>query len=260
MIMNKYLLIIIIILNAISAEALTSSQQADSAYNKEDFSTAVRLYRKSIDNEGVSSNIYYNLGNAYYRIGDLGRAVISYERALKIDPSNENARINLAFVNTRITDKPEDDSSFLGNLHRKIISAATPNVWAWIAFALFVALLGAVALYIFPGKIVIRKTGFFGGMVILFVWIYALVIAYQSAAAFDDHETAVVVVPTTNLSSSPGSQKKSNDKVVPIHEGTRVEIVDSMETPDDPSAKMWYDVKINNSTRAWLRATDVERI
>ena len=67
-------------------------------------------------------------------------------------------------------------------------------------------------------------------------------------------------MPTTNLSSTPRTPKNKTEKTVSIHKGTKVEIVDSVLTPDDPVAGKWYDVKINNSTRAWVNAADVEKI
>lgn len=259
----KKILTIIILTFAVAwmpSQAQSLVQQADSAYNNQDFVTAVRLYNRAIADDGVSAEVYYNLGNAYYRIGKLGRAVISYERALKLDPSMADARANLAFVNTKILDKPEDDSSFLGNLHQSILSTLSPDVWAWLAFGLFVAVLGCIALYIFSSNILVRKTGFFGGGILLLLFIYALAVAKQSSGAYFSHDTAVVIVPTTNMSTSPGATATKNDKVIPVHEGTVVEVIDSMAIPGETSSPLWYDVKINNATRAWVRAADVERI
>jgi tetratricopeptide (TPR) repeat protein len=243
---------------SMSAESLV--QQADSAYSHEEYSEAVKLYNRAIADEGVSADVYYNLGNAYYRDGHLGKAIISYERSLLLDPTNEDARTNLEFVNMQIVDKPEDDSSFLTNVHQSIMSWHSANAWAWIAFAFFVLFLGAVAVYIFTSNIMVRKTGFFGGIILLILSIYIVVIAGESASKASAHEYAVVTVPTTHLSSAPRSTKSKTEKVVPIHEGTKIQIVDSVETPDDPQSARWYDVKINNTTRAWLRASDVERI
>lgn len=249
-----------LLMTGLTAMASDIAQQADSAYNKEDYNNAINLYIESIKQDGVSSTIYYNLGNAYYRDNKLGKAIISYERALTLDPSNEDARTNLDFVRTKIEDIPEDDSSFLGNLHNNIKSMMSPDGWAWCTLGLFIVLLGTIALYIFSSNVPMRKTGFFGGVVVIFIFIYVFVIAHQTAIAPTRHDTAVVIVPTTNLSSAPRSSKNKTEKVVPIHEGTKVEILDSLSTPDDPHVGKWYDVKINNSSHAWLNADDVEKI
>lgn len=247
-------------LAAASIAASPLTERADSAYASEDFVNAVRLYHQAMVNEGVSPQLYYNLGNSYYRIGKLGRAVINYERALALDPSMSDARANLDFVNTKILDKPEDDSTFLGNVHHGLKSVMSPDAWAWTAFGLFMLMLGCVALYIFSGNVPMRKLGFFGGFVVLIIFIYAFVAAAQTASAPFSHNRAVVVVPTTNMSTSPGSNTGKNAKIVPIHEGTVVEIIDSIAIPGETVSPLWYDVKINNSTRAWVRSTDVEKI
>jgi tetratricopeptide (TPR) repeat protein len=244
----------------LSAAALTRTERADSAYNAKDFSTALKFYNEALENDGVSSNSYYNIGNTYYRLDDMGRAIISYERALKLDPSNEDARVNLEFLNSKILDKPEDDSTFLMNVHNSIVSQASPNGWAWIAFTVFMITIGFVVMYLYASSITIRKVGFFGGIILVFVFIYALCIAYRTADAIERHDSAVVVVPTTNLNSAPSSPKSKTDRVVPIHEGTKLEIIDSVATPQDPAASMWYNVKINNTTQAWVSGSDIEKI
>jgi hypothetical protein len=115
-------------------------------------------------------------------------------------------------------------------------------------------------MYLYASSITIRKVGFFGGIILVFVFIYALCIAYRTADAIERHDSAVVVVPTTNLNSAPSSPKSKTDRVVPIHEGTKLEIIDSVATPQDPAASMWYNVKINNTTQAWVSGSDIEKI
>ncbi len=242
------------------AQALTTVQQADSAYNKKDFQAALYYYQNAMQKDGVSSDLYYNIGNTYYRLGDLGHAVLSYKRALALDPSNEDAISNLEFVKTKIADKPEDDSTFLWNMHHRAIAMMSPDAWAWTAFSIFVVVLSLFALYLFAPGVRLRKVGFFGAFVMLFVFAYTLVAAWSAARGLDGGNSAVVTVPTTNLRSTPATSNSKTDKVVPIHEGTEVRILDSLATPDDPATPLWYDVKINNTSRAWLPAGDVEKV
>lgn len=239
--------------------SMSLAQQGDSAYNKSDYSRALACYNRALEVDGSSTELFYNIGNANFRLGNLGQAVIAYERALKIDPSNDLARNNLEFVRSRIQDKPEDDSSYLSNVHEKIVSKMSPNAWAWTAFGFFVVLMGLIALYIFTANITLRKVGFFGAIVMLVIFAYAFVISYSTSRATLQHDTAVVIVPTTNLSSIPASQDK-NQKVVPVHEGIKLTITDSVATPEDPTSRMWYHVKVNNATSAWVRGADIERI
>lgn len=241
------------------AEPLTLAQQADSAYNNNDYYAAVGLYHQAMNKEGTSAQLYYNLANSYYRIGKLGKSVLYYNRALAVDPSMDDARANLEFVNKQIIDKPDDDSTFLGSVHRGIMRVMSPDAWAWTAFGLFVLMLAAAALYIFSGRIALRKLGFFGGFVLIVLFIYAVVIAAQSSSLPYDHSRAVVITPTSNFSTSPGNSEEGS-KIIPVHEGTVVEIVDSITLPDQSASPLWYEVKINSSTRVWARSNDLEKI
>lgn len=258
--MKQVALFIFVMLLGFEAALASTAQRADSAYNAEDYRMATELYQAAIDSEGPSAELYYNLANAFYRAGKPGLAVLNYERSLRIDPTDADARQNLEFVRNHIQDRPEDDTAFFASLHRSMVMMMRPDAWAWTAFALFVLLTGAVALYIFSADVTRRKFGFFGGIILLVFFVYAIIAAADAAARARDHNEAVVVVPSTQLSSAPRAVGTSADRTVNIHEGTVVEIIDSVHTPDDPVSPMWYNVKINNATKAWLRSIDVERI
>ena len=261
LLLNKLLAIIILaaLLPAIAWGAPTDAQLADSAYNRENYTEAVALYTKALGQGMVSPEMYYNLGNAYYRQGRLGQAVIAYERALRLDPSDKDARDNLNFVINQLGDMLEDDTSFLTTLHRNIVTAQSANAWAWTALICFALLCAAAALYIFAPGVRMRKTGFFGGIVMIFVTGYFILVAAHASDRLHDRSYAVVTAPSTTLNSVP-RMPRQNEKSVSLTEGTKVQIVDSVPTPDDPVAPQWYEVNINNSTRAWVRSTDVERI
>ncbi len=260
-IMKQYIVILAFIVSAIFGASASESlsAQADSAYNKEDYAQAVELYNQILESEGRSADVYYNLGNAWYRRGKVSQAILAYERALRVDPTHADARTNLEFVNSRLEDKPEDNNSFLIRLHNSIVESAQANTWAWSSLSLFILVCAAVALYIFSSNITLRKLGFFGGIILMIVNIYILIISINAADRIDDHSEAIVTAPSTLLNSVP-RQPKQTEKVVPLHEGTKVEIIDSVATPDDVVSPKWYNVRINNSAGAWLRATDVERI
>lgn len=134
--------------------------QADSAYNADDFRQAADMYLNVIQQEGPSAKLYYNLGNTYYRLGEMGNAVIAYERALRLDPSDKDARNNLDFVNARITDRPGERGTFLGNALDAISAYAHSNTWAWIAFTCFALTLVGILAYLFSEVVTVRKSDF----------------------------------------------------------------------------------------------------
>lgn len=257
--MKRLYILLLAIVCAVTGLMAVDNALADSAYSREQYGEAVRIYQAILDSAGGNADIYYNLGNAHYRHGDVAHAVLNYERALRLDPSHSDARANLQFVNARLQDKPEENNSFLSRLHMSVVTAASANAWAWLALLSFVLLCGAIALYIFSSDIKLRKVGFFGGMMLVVVTVYLIVVAADAASRVTDHSEAIVTAPSTMLNSVP-RQPRPTEKVLPLHEGTKVRILDSISTPDDPVSPRYYKITINGSAPAWLRATDVERI
>lgn len=258
--MKKIVTLLIIALAALTAQAASLAEQGDSAYTADDFQRAAELYTKAAETEGTSSALFYNLGNTYYRMGQLGKAVLNYERALKLDPANEDARTNLAFVNSRIIDRPGDRGSVMSKIVDDTVSSAHSNTWSWLAIGCFTLLLGAIAVYTFSDNVALRKVSFFGGLALLALTIAGIILAVIAADKATTTERAVVIAPSTQLSTSPRQPKDKTEQAILLHEGTVVEIIDSVATPADTVNPVWLDVRVDNANRAWISKSDTERI
>ncbi len=256
----KYIFACLILFIGINGSAATLTQEADSAYMNDEYSKALDTYLKIVDSEGTSSNLYYNIGNCYYRLNKLGMAILYYERALRLDPSNDDARTNLEFVNTKITDELGDKGMFISNTVNGFAQKFPANDWAGIALGSFVLLLGAIALYFFATSIPLRKTGFFGAIVLLVVCVLANICASISTRYSTVSDEAVIVEPSTLLSTSPRAPKDRTEEALLLHEGTKVTILDSVTVRQDSVVVKWYDVKVDNHNRAWIKGADIERI
>jgi len=235
-------------------------QQADSAYTTDNFKEAADMYMRVIETEGTSAQLLYNLGNCHYRLGEMGKAILSYERALRIDPTFADARTNLDFVNSRIADRPGERGSFIGNALDSLANSAHSNLWAWLAFGLFVLTISGVMAYIFSNVIVVRKIGFFGSIAAFVLCGCFIFLSFRSASIAKADNIAIVTVPSTILSTSPRTPKDRSQEAMLLHEGTRVTILDSVRSTTDSVKSLWYDVEIDNTHRAWINATAVEKI
>ena len=255
-----FALVLFVALCSNGSYAITQLEQADSAYNAENFRSALSLYNSVLDKQGASSELYYNIGNAHYRLGNTGKAILAYERALRLDPSNSNAKVNLNFVNSRIKGLPEDGESFLSNIHKGVISVATPNTWGIVAFIFFVLALGCASLYMFASAPGLRKIGFFSGIAALILFVYTFVIAWQTASSMTSQDVGIVVTQNAKLRANPSTTKSSNEKTIAIPEGAKVEIIDSLSTPNDAATSFWYNIKLSNNNQAWIDASDVEKV
>lgn len=235
-------------------------EMADSAYSSDDFATAAQLYTEALDSLGTSSQLYYNLGNTYYRMGKPGKAVAAYERSLRLDPTNHDARTNLDFVNSRLIDRPGERGTLFGNMLDKAALALHSNTWAWLALAAFIIFLGAVALYLFCPVVAWRKVGFFGGFVVLAVTVVAALLALRNASICTATDRAVITVPSTILSTSPRTPRDRSEEAILLHEGTTMQVIDSVSSRTDSVKTVWVDVQIDNSHRAWIRRDAIEMI
>lgn len=243
-----------------SNAVLTESQltmMADSAYTADNYVLAEALYSDAISRFGTSSTLFYNLGNAYYRQGNLGKAIVNYERALKLDPTNADASANLEFVKGKIADRQLDESSILDRLWGNIVTGLKADTWAWVSIILFAIFLAGALTYLFSSVVIVKKVSFFGGIVVFVVCALSIVISFAAANRATTDRYAVVLPPSAQLSTTPREARNQSEEAFLLHEGTKVEIVDSVTSNVDGK---WYEVLVGPAKRAWIKATDVERI
>lgn len=263
--MNRIFIALVIALLSFQGAAAANSElisQADSAYNADDFQMAAQLYLGAIKQEGPSAKLYYNLGNSYYRLGQNGKAILSYERALRLDPTDEDARTNLEFVNSHITDRAGERGTMLSNSLDSAANAAHSNTWAWIAFACFALTVAGILVYLYVDAVALRKVGFFGGIFTCFATMAALFFAFRAEKIATAEDIAIVTSPSSILSTVPRTPAGRTQEAMLLHEGTRVQILDSVSSSSasDSIPSMWYDVQVDNAHRAWINAADVERV
>lgn len=266
----RYIIILIVSLSGIGCPAVAEAgaltvktaeglaAQADSAYMDQRYSDAVSLYTQALQIDGPNSVLYFNLANSYYRLNKTGYAVANYERALRLDPSNADARANLNFVRSKIENLPTDDSGYLTHLQNRIVSIMSPDGWAWTSGTLTAVFVGLLALYIFSGHVMLRKVGFFGAMIVLALVVYSYLTSYSVATARNQRDQGVVITAGANLNTEPRTPRTASERVVAIPEGAKVKIIDSIATPGDTHTFKWYNVKVNNTTKAWIPAPQVE--
>lgn len=250
----------LIIVSVFPSRALTLDQRADSAYAADDFTAAAALYSQMIDSLGTSPRLLYNLGNCYYRLGKPGKAIICYERALRINPGFSDARANLEFVNSRIYDKQGERGSFLSNTFDRAATVASANTLAWSALVIFLIALGAVALYYFSPVVAVRKCGFFGAILLFMIFAATITLTIRGYDIARDNDAAIITSPSALLSTSPREPKDRREEAMLLHEGTKVVILDSITAGADTTGLKWLDVQVDNNHRAWIKSSDIERI
>lgn len=240
-----------------SATTVDYAAMGDSAYSADNFALAEKNYLQAIKVSGTSSVLFYNLGNAYYRQGNLGKALVNYERALKLDPTNSDARDNLTFVKSKITDRQIDDEPWMTSVWNSIVCLLKADTWAWISVVLFALFLAGIATYLFSSVVTVKKISFFGGIIVFLICGVSIVISFAAANRVENDSYAIILPPSAQLSTIPREARTRSEEAFLLHEGTKVEIVDSVSTSADGK---WYEVRIGANDRAWIKASEVERI
>ena len=227
-----------------------SSEIAAAAYAKGDYQQAAECYTKLLK-VGESAELYYNLGNCEYRLGNITQSIIAYERALRLNPGDSDTRYNLQFLRGKTIDKvvPVDEMFFVTWYH-SLQNLMSIDAWTILAVSAFVLALILILAYLFGSNILLRKIGFFGALVGLLIFVLGLLFAYQRKVALSEHNIAIVLTPTLNVKATPA--ESSSDAFV-IHEGTRLTITDS-------SMNAWYGVRLDDGKEGWLPKNSVEVI
>lgn len=253
--------IIISILLAVMAVPLMAANanidKANQAYKQELYNEALQLYLQEAKETGVSSALYCNIGDTYYRLKDNVHAVLYYERALVLDPSNSDARFNLDFVRGKMQLPDDAGDSWFSNWVDQTVSRLSSNAWAVIAIITFLLFLAGVAAYLFLDNVLMRKIGFFGGALLLVATILANLAAFHVYHKATSGNAAIIMPESVVLSTAPREARDKDEEAFSLQQGTRVEIVDSITGKD--SGK-WLQVSTAGGHKAWLKANDIEVI
>jgi len=247
--MKRYTLLIILSFAALTMKAQTETlneqwfEQANAAYNAGNYDSAMRLYERILDTDVESAPLYYNMGNAYYKMREYPMAIYCYEKALKIDPSDDDARTNLEIANLAIVDKIEPvPQSFIVRGWNGMKHWLSGDQWAYVSLAAFALAFLAAGLFLRARRTGLRKLGFFGGIAMVLVFTLSVLFAAQLKRASLTQDQAIVMTPTVTVKSSPNTA--SVDLFV-LHEGTKVSLLDG--------ADGWSKIKIANGSIGWLQ-------
>ena len=256
--MKQVIITILLTLLALPVMAAgTGIDRANQAYKQELYNEALKLYLQEAKQTGVSSALYCNIGDTYYRLKDNVHAVLYYERALLLDPSNDDARFNLEFVRSKMQLPDDAGDSWFSNWVDQTVSRLSSNAWAVIAIATFLLFLAAVAAYLFLDNVMRRKIGFFGGAVLIVVSILANLAAFHVYHKATGGNGAIIMPESVTLSTAPREPRDKEEEAFELQQGTRVEIVDSIT---DKTHGKWLQVSTAGGHKAWLKAKDIEVI
>ena len=244
-----WLLLAMICFGGTSAKAVTKNN-ADTEYQKGNYQQAIRDYEEILKN-GESAEIYFNLGNAYYRTDNITKAVLNYERARLLSPGDDDINFNLQFARSKTIDKitPQSEMFFV-TWYKSLVNFTSVDNWAKTGILCIVMALLLVLLYLFGPQLMLRKIGFFGGLAFFVIFLQSNLFAFQQKQALDNRTGAIIISPSVNIKKTPA--KNSADQFV-LHEGTRVDIIDKGMTD-------WRCIRVGDGREGWIETKAIEEI
>ena len=227
--------------------AQTPFDEANAAYAEGRYDEAAALYQAVLD-EQPDAQVYYNLGNTRYKQGELAQAILCYERALRLRPNYADAKYNLQFAQSRITDNIPEQDFFLSDWARAVRNSLSEPTWMLLSINLFVLMLAMLLLFLLGRTVWVRKTAFH------VAWLALLfsVISGINTASLHRRDTlrneAIITQGVVNAKSAPD---RSGTDLFSVHEGTKVTIRETIGE--------WANIRVG-SNQGWIRLQCLERI
>lgn len=225
-------------------------KNAAKAYDDENYSLAIELYESVLQKNGDSQSVYYNLGNAYFKANKIAESILNYERALLIDPSDDDTQFNLDIVKQKTVDKIEAiDIFFVNKYLQGIQNYLSINTWGMLGISSFIIFIICLVMFFFGRHIKIKKIGFYTAIIAIFITIVSNVFANNQLYEQVNREKAIVFTPTIAIKGSPD---KSGTDLFVLHEGTKVKVISNLGD--------WSEIVVADGNKGWIESKNIRTI
>lgn len=251
--MKTYLLIPFICLLYLSASAENIEkwfEEANALYQQQDYENAAKTYLQIVDAGYESAELFYNLGNCYYKLNKTGWSILYFEKALKTDPDNEDVQFNLSLAKLRVNDRIDEvPEMMLMQWFKKFLRANNADQWGKIALFFIWAFFIGSTIFLFTKNIVLKRITFLSSIFFVLVSLLTLAIAFQQYQFERNQKEGVVMVTNTYVKSSPDAN--STDLFM-LREGTKFQTLEKIND--------WFKIKLADGKVGWIRHTDIHLI
>ena len=249
--MKRFLVYSLLLIVSLSARASSTHWEAgNKAYIDGNYELALEEYNSILEEGKYSMELYYNLANTYFKLGEIGKSILYYNKALRIAPAQEDIRHNLAIAEAKTKDRivviPE---FFLNRWLRVVRNSASCTAWSVLSLVTFALVLAFVVLFLLASRIKWRKAGFYCALCGFLLFVVTTSFAISSRNDMLTHNEAIVLSSAISVKSSPDNS--ATDLFV-LHEGTKVRIVSEMDE--------WCEVVIADGKKGWTEVKNIEKI
>ncbi len=243
----------LLLMSVVGAMAQTSAERWEAgnrAYIEGNYDKAIEEYTAILNGGEYSMKLYYNLANAYFKTGAMGKAILYYNKALRIAPSQEDIRHNLALAEAQTKDRiaviPE---FFLNRWLRTMRNSMSCTAWSVLSLLMLGVMLAFGLLFLLASRIRWRKMGFYGALCAFLLFVATTSFAISSRNDMLSHDETIVMGTAISVKSSP--DRSSTDLFV-LHEGTKVKVLTEVDE--------WVEVVIADGKKGWTERKNIEEI
>lgn len=243
----------LLLMSVVGAVAQTSAERwevGNKAYIDGNYDKAIEEYTAILDGGEYSMKLYYNLANAYFKTGAMGKAILYYNKALRIAPSQEDIRHNLTLAEAQTKDRiaviPE---FFLNRWLRTMRNSMSCTAWSVLSLVWLGVMLAFGLLFLLALRIIWRKVGFYGALCVFVLFVATTSFAVSSRNDMLSHSEAIVMGTAISVKSSP--DRSATDLFV-LHEGTKVKVLTEVDE--------WVEVVIADGKKGWTLKSNIETI
>ncbi len=231
-----------------SAQNEAIFDRATEAYNSGEYQTAVDNYLEILENGKHSPELYYNLGNAYYKLNQIAPSIYYYEKALLLKPNDSEIKNNLSYARIMTLDAIETiPETGFAKIYNSLLGFLSFDQWSYVAvvfMVLFVLLYIAFYYFRYSSR---KRSAFVLGIISLFIAIVSFVFAYLEYSAFKADRPAIVFAQESSVKSEPN---KMSQEAFALHEGTKVIVLDELND--------WKKIRIADGTIGWIPSEDIK--
>ncbi|MVN22635.1 tetratricopeptide repeat protein [Mucilaginibacter sp. HMF7410] len=225
-------------------------EKGNQLYAKAQYQQAAQTYQQILNDGYQSAVIYFNTGNAYYKLDDMASAILYYEKARKLAPNDKDININIQFANLKIADKIEPQPDFfVARWWHNFILVLPANILSIISDLLFLGGFLLLIAYLFAGSLILKKASFFTGIVAILFGIITIFMANRQINYFNSHHQAIIFSNSVIVKGSPDVNAKP---LFVMHEGTKVDV--------NQKNGNWIEIELPNGNSGWITVDNVKDI
>ena len=244
------ILLMCMLFRVVSASPDSLFLKANGLYQDGKYELALEQYKQVIEFGLESADLYYNMGNAAYRSNSIGYAILYYEKALKLDPSHEDASNNLEFASRyRVDTFEEVPELFISTWMRVLLMKFSERTWSMASLVLFLLITMAILIFIFSRRHVLKKIGFFTALIGIVWFIATFSAAITRHKSIIHPDAAIISAPSVIVRSSPSD---TGTELFILHEGTKVKVNEGVSG--------WQNIRVIDGREGWIATTDFESI